>query len=76
MKRTRYYTADDVRTALSVVLASMTQADLARETGLKPQHISVMAKGAPITGKLLAWLGFERVDGLYSRTASSTRKGA
>lgn len=46
------------------------QVDLAREIGVKPQNLSVVLKGAPVGGKILAWLGFEKVDGLYQKKAA------
>jgi hypothetical protein len=65
----RYYTGDEVRAALDRALKTRTQSAICRECGCKPQHISIMVKGGPITGKVLAWLGFTRVDGLYRRRA-------
>ena len=63
----RYYTSSEVRDLLETVLRSHTQAEIARECGVKPQNLSVMAKGAPINGKVLTWLGYRRVDDLYER---------
>lgn len=63
----RYYTDKDVRAVLHRKLEDRTQADLAREVGMKFQNLSVMVKGGPINGKLLTWLGFRRADGLFEK---------
>jgi hypothetical protein len=63
----RYYADDAVRAELSKRLAGRTMTSVAKEAGVKVQHISVMNQGASITGKVLAWLGYRRVEGLYER---------
>ena len=64
----RYYTSEDVRGALLDKLGTCTQADICRESGVKAQNISQMVKGAPIGGKVLTWLGYKRVNGIYERS--------
>lgn len=63
------FTANDVRSELRKRLDGRTQAEVAREVGIKPQNLSVMASGGPIHGKLLAWLGYRRIEGIYERVA-------
>ena len=50
-----------------------SQAALAREIGVKPQNLSQMLRGAPINGRVLKWLGYEAVNGLY-RPVAGKRK--
>ncbi len=64
----RYYTQEQVRAALRRQLEQKSQIQIARECGAKPQNVSVMVQGAPIGGKVLAWLGFKKVEGLYERS--------
>lgn len=61
------FTTEDVRAELARRIEGRSQADVAREIGIKPQNLSIMVAGAPITGKVLAWLGFRRIEGLYAR---------
>lgn len=63
----RYYTKDQVRAELLKRLAGKRQADISRLCGAKPQHLSLMVNGAPVSGKVLAWLGFKKVEHLYER---------
>ena len=63
----RYYTSDEIRAVLNQKMIGRTQAEVAREIGMKFQNLSVMLKGAPINGKLLKWLGFRRVETLYEK---------
>jgi DNA-binding transcriptional regulator LsrR (DeoR family) len=65
----KYYMDSDIRKALTdaIRVGNWTQADIARECKVSPQNVSAMVKGAPINGKVLMWLGFRRVDGLYER---------
>lgn len=64
----RYYTADDIRKVFEAKIKGRTQVSICRELGLKAQNLSVMVNGAPINGRVLAWLGYRRVEGLYERT--------
>jgi hypothetical protein len=66
-----YVTTEQLRSLLRRALAKRNnrQVDLAREIGVKPQNLSVVLKGAPIGGKILDFLGYERVDGLFKRKA-------
>ena len=63
----KHYREQDVRAFLNAKLKHTTQAEIARECGLKRQNVSAMVNGSPIVGKLLTWLGFQRVEGLYER---------
>jgi hypothetical protein len=42
-----------------------SQAALARTIGVSPQNLSLMLHGSTIHGKVLRWLGYEPVRGLY-----------
>lgn len=70
----RYYTDEDVRKELAYRTAGRIQADIARTIGVKPQNLSLMLRGAPIGGKVLAWLGFERAAGLYTKSIQRRTK--
>jgi len=75
MRRHRYYDEEFVRAALKFkITMGHTQVEIARACGVSPQNVSAMVKGAPIVGKVLAWLGFRRVEGLYEKTAQ--KRGA
>lgn len=63
----RYYAEDAVRAAFLKRLDGRTLTSAAKEAGVKVQHISVMRQGASITGKVLTWSGYRRVEGLYER---------
>lgn len=63
----RYYTQEQIRAALNRKLEGSSQIKIARECGAKPQHISLMVNGAPIGGKVLAWLGFKKIENLYEK---------
>ena len=63
----KYYTDGDVRNALVGCIFATSQASVSRASRVKPQNVSLMAQGAPIRGKLLAWLGYRQVKGIYER---------
>ena len=65
----KQYTSDDIRAALQKRLHGQIQARIARQIGVSPQNLSVMASGGPIHGKVLAWLGYRRVEGIYEKVA-------
>ena len=67
MAKHKYYADDAVRAEFMKRLEGRTLTSAAKEAGVKVQHISVMRQGASITGKVLTWLGFRRVEGLYER---------
>ena len=69
----RYYTSEEVRRVFEMRLRDRTQVSVCRELGMKAQNLSVMVKGAPITGKVLDWLGFERVEGMFTRKRKAVR---
>jgi len=62
-----HHTERDVRDELDIRLKTMTQADVARVTGIHTPNISNTVRGGPIPAKLLAWLGFKQVTGIYER---------
>ena len=63
-----YVTQEQLLTILRKrVTERKSQSALAKEIGVKPQNLSVMVNGGNIHGKVLTFLGFERVDGLYRR---------
>lgn len=65
----KQYTVDDVRAELYRRLQGQVQSRVAREIGVQPQNLSVMASGGPIHGKVLAWLGYRRIEGIYEKVA-------
>lgn len=65
----KQFTTADVRAEFVKRIQGRRQAEVAREVGVKPQNLSTMIKGAPIHGKVLAWLGYRRVEGIYERVA-------
>jgi hypothetical protein len=62
-----YVTQEHLRKLLMKELQGRTQVSLCRELGIKPQNLSIMVKGSPIIGRLLAHLGYEKVDDLYRK---------
>ena len=68
----KLYTAEDVRRTLNRELYTKSQTEIAREVGVKVQNVSVMAAGSPIIGKVLAWLGYERVT-MYRRLSKEPK---
>ena len=64
-----YYGVEHVRRAFDLKLAGRTQVEVAREIGIPPQNLSQMVRGAPVTGKVLSWLGFRRVKNLYEKSS-------
>lgn len=57
----------EIRAKLKLLTKSMSQAEIARQVGIKPPLISNVIHGkARPSGKLLKWLGYERVT-LYRR---------
>jgi len=63
----RYYSDVHVRDAFLSKMIGKRQIAVATEIGVPAQNISAMLKGAPITGKVLVWLGFRPVRGLYEK---------
>jgi hypothetical protein len=63
----RCYTQEDVRREFDKWMEKMSQSALARSANVPPQTISITTKGVPIGGKLLRWLGFERVEQHYRK---------
>lgn len=52
----------EIRGKLKLLTKSISQAEIARRVGIKPPLISNVLRGkARPSGKLLRWLGFERV---------------
>ena len=74
MKSVKYFSRAEVREALDRALRDRTMTSLAEEIGVPIQSISVMRQGAPINGKVLAWLGFERVDGIFRKVRKGKAK--
>ena len=62
-----YATDNQLRAILTRKLAKGTQVVLAKRIGIKPQNLSIVLKGAPVGTRIAAFLGYERVDGLYRR---------
>jgi hypothetical protein len=62
-----YVTQEQLRTMLVKKIGSRRNAVVSREIGVKPQNLHIMSQGAPIVGKVLAWLGYEKVNDLYRR---------
>ncbi len=64
----KLYAESEVRQALRKALNHGTQTALAREAGVSKQVVFMAINGAPITGKLLAHLGYERIkEKLYRK---------
>jgi hypothetical protein len=64
-----YLTEAELRHLLRKRLAGRTQAKVAEDAGIRPNVLSMAVHGNPITGKLLAYLGYERVrERLYRKT--------
>jgi hypothetical protein len=63
----RYYTVEQIRAALKQKMNGKTQADVAAEIGVAPQQVSATLKGFAPATKVLTWLGYKRVEGLYER---------
>lgn len=63
-----YLTEAQLRKILATRMKGRTQAAIAAEAGVRPNVVSMMAHNSPVTGKLLAWLGYKRVtQRLYRR---------
>jgi hypothetical protein len=63
-----YFTEQELRAALRKALAGRTQAAVAQEAGIGANLMSMVVHGNPITGKLLAYLGYEKVrEKLYRK---------
>lgn len=58
----KYFTDADVRRELLAALGNSTQAAFARKIGVMPNFLSMIIGGAPITGKVLAYLGYRKVQ--------------
>lgn len=64
----KYYSEDQVRSALKCRLNGKTQAELAKQIGVGQNFLSMVINGAPVTGKILSFLGFAKVrTRLYER---------
>ena len=64
----RLITERELRRQLSRILADRTQVAVGRAAGVSASVMSMAVHGAPITGKLLAYLGYEKVrEKLYRK---------
>ena len=63
-----YLTEPELRKLLTKKLRGRTQTEVAQEAGIKPNLMSMAVHGNAITGKLLHFLGYERVrERLYRK---------
>ena len=63
-----YVKESELRKLLAKTLDGSSRSSVARAAGIRPNVLSMMSKDAPITGKLLRYLGSERVkERLYRR---------
>ncbi len=58
---TMFTTDSELRELLRKRLKGKTMSSIAKEMGVKLNFLSMVVNGAPITGKILAGLGYERV---------------
>jgi DNA transposition AAA+ family ATPase len=64
-----YITEDKLRQELRSKVKGSTQVRIAEEIGVGASALSMALGGAPVTGKILAWLGYRRVrTRLYERS--------
>lgn len=64
----RYFTESEVRDALRRKLRGRTQTEVAKEAGISRSMMSQLVHGAPMTGKVLVYLGYCKVrKRLYCR---------
>jgi hypothetical protein len=64
----RLITEPELRRQLSRTLADRTQVAVGRAAGVSASVMSMAVHGSPITGKLLAYLGYEKVrEKLYRK---------
>jgi hypothetical protein len=56
-----FITEAQLREVLRKRLIGRTQAAVARDAGIGPNLMSMVVNGGPITGKLLAFLGYSKV---------------
>lgn len=69
-----YLTESQLRKVLAKRLAGRTKKQVADEAGINPNALSMMLHSAPITGKLLSYLGYRRVqDRLYERKTAEQK---
>jgi hypothetical protein len=64
------FTEQDVRSELALRLETMTQTEVADAAGMFTTNVSKAFRGDPIPAKLLAWLGYQRCEGIYERRVS------
>jgi|HubBroStandDraft_1064217.scaffolds.fasta_scaffold353041_2 hypothetical protein len=63
-----FITESQLREVLRKKLVGSAQAAVARDAGIGPNLMSMVVHGAPITGKLLAFLGYSKVrEKLYQK---------
>jgi hypothetical protein len=63
----RQYTAEFIRRELKRKMKGKTQTAFAREIGVHRQVLCLVLNGDQPTQRILAWLGYRRVEGLYER---------
>jgi hypothetical protein len=67
MPANRKFTEQQIRDDLSKRMKTMTQADVSRITGIFPPNISQMVRGAPLTARMMKWLGYREIRGIYEK---------
>lgn len=58
---------DEIREALRDKARRYTQAEISRATGIFPTNVSGIIRGAPLSARMLKWLGYEKVTNVYRR---------
>ena len=65
------FTETEVRRSLQKAIGRRTLTAVGKDAGVSVQVVSMAVNGAPITGKLLAYIGYEKVrERLYRRRAA------
>jgi hypothetical protein len=63
----RYYTEDEMRKRFDQLINGRTQHKVAAEIGIKRQQVNAMIRGEQLSAKVLAWMGYQKVQGVYEK---------
>ena len=58
-------TEEDLRNKLRALLRNKKTVELAAEIGISPNQISMYTNGAPLNGKVVAFLGYRKVKAKF-----------
>lgn len=68
MAQKRYYTEGHLRRILKFKCSGKTQIERAKEIGVTAPFLSQVLGGAPLTGKIVQWLGYRKTrERLFER---------